>query len=41
MGDDVEASAMAHAHDEFDGAELSGGVENFVDQRNERGDAFE
>ncbi len=32
---------MAHAHDEFDGAEAGGGVENFVDQRDEGGDAFE
>ena len=32
---------MAHAHDEFDGAALGCGVEDFVDQRDERGDAFE
>ena len=32
---------MAHAHDQFDGAEAGGCVENFVDQRDEGGDAFE
>ena len=41
VGDHVEAAAMAHAHDELDGAELGGSVENFVDERNQRGDAFE
>ncbi len=32
---------MAHAHDQFDRAALGSGVENFVDQRDERGDTFE
>ena len=27
----IEASAMAHAHDQFDRAEASGGIENLVD----------
>src|ERR1700682_5703911 len=39
--DYVEASAMAHAHDQFDGASLGGCVENFVHQREKRGDALE
>ena len=38
---DVEAAAVAHPHDEFDGAETRSGVENFVDQRDQRGYAFE
>ena len=41
MGDDVEAAAMAHAHDEFDCAELGAGIENFIDERDQSGDAFE
>ena len=41
VSDHVQASAMAHAHDEFDGAALAGGIENFVHQRDQRGDAFE
>ena len=41
VGDDVEAAAMAHAHDELDRAEPGAGVENFVDQRDQGGDAFE
>src|ERR1035438_4046542 len=41
VGDDVEAAAMAHTHDELDGAALGGGIENFVDQRDQSGDAFE
>ena len=41
VGDHVEAAAMAHPHDEFDGAEAGAGVENFIDQRDECGDAFE
>ena len=31
MGDYVEASAMAHAHDQLDGAKARGGVEDFID----------
>ena len=41
MGDHVEAAAMAHAHDELDGAEPGGGIENFIDERDQSGDAFE
>ncbi len=41
VGDDVEAAAVAHAHDELDRAALGGGVENFVDERDEGGNAFE
>jgi hypothetical protein len=41
VGDDVEASAMAHAHHKFGGAEAGAGIENFIDQRDQRGDAFE
>ena len=32
---------MAHAHHQFDCAASRAGVENFIDQRDERGDAFE
>src|SRR5579872_1564382 len=39
--DHVEASAMAHAHDELDRAQTRAGIENFIDERNERGDPFE
>src|SRR5260370_21623833 len=38
---DVEAAAMAHGHDGFGGAMLGDGVENGVEQGNERGHAFE
>ena len=41
VDDHVEASAMAHAHDQFMRAVLAGGVENLIDQRNQRGHAFE
>ena len=41
MGHDVEAPPVAHSHHEFDRAEARSGVENFIDQRNESGDAFE
>ena len=41
VGDNVEAAAVAHTHDELDGAALGGGIENFVDQRDQSGDAFE
>src|SRR5438477_7398010 len=37
----VQASAMAHAHDQFNCAVLSRAIENFINQRNERGDALE
>src|SRR3977135_1730603 len=39
--DYVEASAMAHAYDQFDCASLGRCVENFVDQREKRGDSLE
>ncbi len=32
VGNDVEAAAMAHSHDEFDGAEAGARVKDFVDQ---------
>src|SRR5712692_2901917 len=38
---DVEAAAMTHGHDGFRGAVLADGVENGVEQRDQRGDAFE
>src|SRR5579871_2606198 len=41
VGNDVEAAAMAHPHDEFDCAFLGGAVEDFVDQRDEGCYAFE
>src|SRR5713101_2541078 len=41
VGDDVEAAAVAHTHDEFSGAESRACIEKFVHQRNQRGDAFE
>ena len=41
VGDDVEAAAVTHAHHEFSGAEARAGVEKFIDQRDQRGDAFE
>ena len=41
MRDYVEAAAMAHAHDEFRGAEPRAGIEKFIDQRDQRGNAFE
>ncbi len=41
MGDYVEAAAMAHAHHQFGRAEAGAGVEKFIDQRDQRGDAFE
>ena len=41
VGHDVEAAAMAHAHDEFDGAERGGGVEHLIKERDQGGDAFE
>ena len=40
-GDNVETSTMAHAHHEFGGAEARAGIEKFIDQRNQRGHAFE
>ena len=41
VGNHVQTAAMAHAHHKFDGAQAGAGVENFIDQRDERGDAFE
>src|SRR5260370_39246599 len=41
MGDPVEASAMAHSHHEFDGAEAGTGFEKLIYQRYQRVDAFE
>src|SRR5216683_2179199 len=41
VSDYVEAPAMAHTHDQFDCASLSSGVEDFVDQGQQRRDAFE
>ena len=41
VGDHVKASAMAHTHHQFRGSEAGTGIEEFIDQRNERGDAFE
>ncbi len=41
VSDDVEASTVAHAHDQLHGAEARAGIENFIDQRDERGHAFE
>ena len=37
----VKAAAMAHTHDDFDRAPRSGGFENFVNQWNQRGHAFQ
>ena len=37
----VQASPMAHSHHQFHRAILPGAVENFVNQRDERGHAFE
>ena len=41
VGDDVQAAAVTHAHDELDRPALDRGVEDFVDQRNQRSRAFE
>ena len=41
IDNDVQSSAMAHPHDEFDGAVFAGHVEDFVQQRQERSVAFE
>src|SRR5271167_281543 len=41
VDDDVQASAMAHRQNGLLGAVLRGGVEDFVEQRNERGIAFQ
>ena len=41
VGDHVETAAMAHAHDQFGGAEAGTSFENFIHQRDQRGDAFE
>src|SRR5580704_4086798 len=37
----VEAATMAHAHHQLDGAQAGAGVENFIDQRDQGGDAFQ
>ena len=41
MNDDVEPSAMAHAHDQFHRAALAGHVEDFIHKRQQGGVAFE
>src|SRR5579872_210418 len=41
MGDDVEASAVAHAHDKLDCTQPRTGVENFIDQRDQGRDSLE
>ncbi len=41
VDDDVQASAMAHGEHGLLGAVLGGGVQNFVEQRDQRGVAFE
>ena len=37
----VQAAAMTHGHDGFDGATLGGGVQDGIEQRDQRGDAFQ
>ena len=37
----IQASAMAHSHHQFDRSILSGGVENFIHERNQRGDTLQ
>src|SRR5580704_9242852 len=37
----VEAAAMAHAHHKLRSAEASAGIEKLIDERDQRGDAFE
>ncbi len=39
--DDVQTTAMTHPHDQFDGALLAGGFEDFINQRNKRGHTFQ
>src|SRR6266567_2053868 len=41
VDDYIEATAMAHAHDQFHSALLRRALENFIHQRNQRGDALE
>jgi len=41
MHDHVQASAVAHAHHQFDGSTLASLVEDFIYQRKQRGDALE
>ena len=38
---DVQAAAMAHGHHGFERAVFAGGVQDGIEQRNQRGDAFE
>ncbi len=41
VGHDVEAAAMTHGHYAFDGAMFADNFEHGVEQRDQRGDAFE
>ena len=41
MDDNVQPSAMAHAHHQFHCAALAGNVQNLIDRRQQRGVAFE
>src|SRR5258708_5041230 len=41
VGNDIEASAVAHAHHEFDGTEARASFEKVVHQRDQSRDAFE
>ena len=41
LHDDVQAAAVAHAHDQLGRAALSGGVQDFIHQRNQGGHAFQ
>src|ERR1700686_5362343 len=41
VGDNVEAAAVAHAHNEFDRTALCGRIQNLVDQRDQGRYAFE
>ena len=38
---DVESATVAHAHHQFHGTTFAGGLENFVDERDKCGHAFE
>ena len=38
---DVQATAMAHGHDGIDTAQIAGGIENGIEQRDQRGVALE
>src|SRR5580658_9323376 len=41
VGDYIQTAAMAHADHQFVGAQAGASVEKFIDQRDQRGDAFE